>query len=64
MQEKVSIKTSSLPMLHYALGMDFPIHTRNTRKILINYTLIAINFNATNETHIKIKINVCPFITQ
>jgi len=26
---------SSLPMLHYALGMDFPIHTSNTWKIPI-----------------------------
>ena len=37
MQEKVSImcswQASSPPMLHYALGMDFPIHTRNTWKI-------------------------------
>jgi len=23
-------QASSPPMLHYALGMDFPIHTRNT----------------------------------
>jgi len=31
----IVLKASSPPMLHYALGMDFPIHTRNTWKILI-----------------------------
>jgi len=34
MQENVS-HASSPPMLHYALGMDFPIHPRNTWTILI-----------------------------
>ena len=31
----VTRQASSPPMLHYALGMDFPIHTMNTWKILI-----------------------------
>jgi len=31
----VTRRASSPPMLHYAFGMDFPIHTRNTLKILI-----------------------------
>jgi len=39
-------QASSPPMLHYALGMDFPIHTRNTWNILIilskNETKLAL----------------------
>jgi len=35
------LKLQYFIMLHYALGMDFPIHTRNTWKILI---LLYYNF--------------------
>jgi len=35
----VTRQASSPPMLHYALGMDFPIHTRNTWKILILWAM-------------------------